>query len=195
MELTTELATKWFELYVQSIQEHKDQLNELDTAIGDGDHGTNMLRGVEQVQTVLQQQATANLSDLLKQVAFALISKVGGASGPLYGTALLDMSKYVQEHDSQLSNLIASGAAGIKRRGQSQVGDKTMLDVWQPVADDLANNQFNSSNLDQHLQATADLEAKKGRASYLGERSVGHLDPGAKSSELLFDCLLQVLNK
>lgn len=192
MELTQTQAQAWLASFATTILDHKAELNELDTAIGDGDHGTNMTRGVTQIQTVLQ-TSLPDLSTLLKQVAYAFISKVGGASGPLYGTAFLDMSNAAKQQSAELADLIQTGAAGIQRRGQAQVGDKTMLDVWQPVAQALAANQLTSQKIDTYLQATRDLVAKKGRASYLEERSRGHLDPGAQSSDYLFQTLLTVL--
>lgn len=192
MELTQTQAQAWLASFSTTILDHKAELNELDTAIGDGDHGTNMTRGVTQIQTVLQ-TSLPDLSTLLKQVAFAFISKVGGASGPLYGTAFLDMSNAAKQQSAELADLIQTGAAGIQRRGQAQVGDKTMLDVWQPVAQALAANQLTSQKIDTYLQATRDLVAKKGRASYLEERSRGHLDPGAQSSDYLFQTLLTVI--
>lgn len=192
MELTQTQAQAWLASFATTILDHKAELNELDTAIGDGDHGTNMTRGVTQIQTVLQ-TSLPDLSTLLKQVAFAFISKVGGASGPLYGTAFLDMSNAAKQQSAELADLIQTGAAGIQRRGQAQVGDKTMLDVWQPVAQALVANQLTSQKIDTYLQATRDLVAKKGRASYLEERSRGHLDPGAQSSDYLFQTLLTVI--
>lgn len=192
MELTQTQAQAWLASFATTVLDHKAELNELDTAIGDGDHGTNMTRGVTQIQTVLQ-TSLPDLSTLLKQVAFAFISKVGGASGPLYGTAFLDMSNAAKQQSAELADLIQTGAAGIQRRGQAQVGDKTMLDVWQPVAQALAANQLTSQKIDSYLQATRDLVAKKGRASYLEERSRGHLDPGAQSSDYLFQTLLTVI--
>ena len=192
MELTQTQAQAWLASFATTILDHKAELNELDTAIGDGDHGTNMTRGVTQIQTVLQ-TSLPDLSTLLKQVAFAFISKVGGASGPLYGTAFLDMSNAAKQQSAELADLIQTGAAGIQRRGQAQVGDKTMLDVWQPVAQALAANQLTSQKIDTYLQATRDLVAKKGRASYLEERSRGHLDPGAQSSDYLFQTSLTVI--
>ena len=192
MELTQTQAQAWLASFATTILDHKAELNELDTAIGDGDHGTNMTRGVTQIQTVLQ-TSLPDLSTLLKQVAFAFISKVGGASGPLYGTAFLDMSNAAKQQSAELADLIQTGAAGIQRRGQAQVGDKTMLDVWQPVAQALAANQLTSQKIDTYLQATRDLVAKEGRASYLEERSRGHLDPGAQSSDYLFQTLLTVI--
>lgn len=192
MELIQTQAQAWLASFATTILDHKAELNELDTAIGDGDHGTNMTRGVTQIQTVLQ-TSLPDLSTLLKQVAFAFISKVGGASGPLYGTAFLDMSNAAKQQSAELADLIQTGAAGIQRRGQAQVGDKTMLDVWQPVAQALAANQLTSQKIDTYLQATRDLVAKKGRASYLEERSRGHLDPGAQSSDYLFQTLLTVI--
>lgn len=189
MELTLDLAKKWIKSFDQSIHNNKDYLNELDTAIGDGDHGTNMDRGAQQIDSVLATESV-DLSDLLKKVAFALISKVGGASGPLYGTAFLDMSKKAKE-TNDLNTLIATGTNGVQRRGKAKLGDKTMLDVWQPVSEDMKNNAFNESNLQKHLEAEKPLVAKKGRASYLEGRSANHLDPGAQSSYYLFNDLLK----
>ena len=103
------------------------------------------------------------------------------------------MSNAAKQQSAELADLIQTGAAGIQRRGQAQVGDKTMLDVWQPVAQALAANQLTSQKIDTYLQATRDLVAKKGRASYLEERSRGHLDPGAQSSDYLFQTLLTVI--
>ncbi len=120
----------------------------------------------------------------------ALISKVGGASGPLYGTAFLEMAKKSKD-TTDLGELFAAANAGIKKRGGAQVGDKTMVDVWEPLSDQLAQGSLAQEDIDKAVDGTRGLVAKKGRASYLGDRSVGHLDPGAMSSGYLFTALIE----
>lgn len=192
MKLEVETASKWIKLFTKKVQENKAVLNELDTAIGDGDHGTNMDRGAKAIDDALAKKTPTDLADLLKTTAFAMIQKVGGASGPLYGTAFLDMSKAAKE-DTDLAKLVQIGADGIKRRGQSDVNMKTMIDVWQPVADDLQQNSLSQEQVNNALQSTKDMIATKGRASYLEEKSKGHLDPGSQSSAYLFDALVTVI--
>lgn len=191
LELTD--AKKWINLFVEKLENNQATLNELDTAIGDGDHGTNMDRGAKAVTDSLTKKDPDNLADLYKATAFAMIQKVGGASGPLYGTAFLDMSKAVKEENIELSDLIQVGTDGIKRRGQSDVGMKTMIDVWQPVSDSLKADKFDQSVIDNALSKVKDLVATKGRASYLEEKSKGHIDPGAQSSAYLFESLIEVI--
>lgn len=192
MELSLADTKKWIELFVQKVESEKSQLNELDTAIGDGDHGTNMDRGMKAITDAFSKKEPEDIVSLYKTVAFALIQKVGGASGPLYGTAFLDMSKKAKD-DADLTTLIQTGLAGLKRRGQSDVGMKTMIDVWEPVANALKADEFNQSVIDEALTSNKALVATKGRASYLEEKSKGHLDPGAQSSAYLFEALLTVL--
>lgn len=192
LELTN--AEQWIKLFTSKLDENVSTLNELDTAIGDGDHGTNMERGAKAVKEALDKQAPADLSALFKTTAFAMIQKVGGASGPLYGTAFLDMSKAAKD-EADLAKLVQVGADGIKRRGQSDVKMKTMIDVWQPVADDLSAGPLTADQVDQALQSTKGMVATKGRASYLEEKSVGHLDPGSQSSAYLFDSLIEALGE
>ncbi len=192
MELTLDIATKWINLFVEKLENNTAELNELDTAIGDGDHGTNMDRGAKAVKEALAKKAPADLSELFKTTAFAMIQKVGGASGPLYGTAFLDMSKAAKD-DSDLAQLVQIGSDGIKRRGQSDVKMKTMIDVWQPVADDLKSGSLSDDQVESALNSTKDMVATKGRASYLEEKSVGHLDPGSQSSAYLFESLVEVI--
>lgn len=192
LELTN--AEQWIKLFTSKLDENVSTLNELDTAIGDGDHGTNMERGAKAVKEALDKQTPADLSALFKTTAFAMIQKVGGASGPLYGTAFLDMSKAAKDEDD-LAKLVQVGADGIKRRGQSDVKMKTMIDVWQPVADDLSAGPLTADQVDQALQSTKGMVATKGRASYLEEKSVGHLDPGSQSSAYLFDSLIEALGE
>ncbi|APU71046.1 dihydroxyacetone kinase subunit L [Companilactobacillus crustorum] len=193
LELTD--AKKWINLFVEKLEANKSELNELDTAIGDGDHGTNMDRGAQAVTEALGKKEPENLTDLYKTTAFAMIQKVGGASGPLYGTAFLDMSKAVKEDNLELSDLIQIGTDGIKRRGQSDVGMKTMIDIWQPVTEALKANKLNQQVIDAALNNVKELVATKGRASYLEEKSKGHIDPGAQSSAYLFESLIEVIGE
>ncbi len=131
-----------------------------------------------------------SLEAVLKQTAMALISKVGGASGPLYGSAFMAMAKKAKE-TRDLSVLIEAGLEGIKHRGKADVGDKTMIDMWQPVATALKEGTFSQATIDQALLDVKPLKAKKGRASYVGDRSIGALDPGAVSSGYLFEALIE----
>ncbi|AUI71058.1 dihydroxyacetone kinase subunit DhaL [Companilactobacillus alimentarius] len=192
MELNLADTKKWMNLFVEEVEKNKSNLNELDTAIGDGDHGTNMDRGMQAITAALEKKEPSDLAELYKTVAFAMIQKIGGASGPLYGTAFLDMSKKAKE-TADLTELIQVGTDGLKRRGQSDVGMKTMIDVWQPVATALKDNKFNQQAVDEALESTKDMVATKGRASYLEEKSRGHLDPGSQSSAYLFGALIKVI--
>ncbi|PMD72219.1 dihydroxyacetone kinase subunit DhaL [Companilactobacillus nuruki] len=195
MKLELADAKKWIDLFIEELKENKSNLNELDTAIGDGDHGTNMDRGASAVVESFAKKDPENLTDLYKATAFAMIQKVGGASGPLYGTAFLDMSKAVKEENLELGELVQVGTDGIKRRGQSDVGMKTMIDVWQPVSDALKAESLNQSVIDEALSKVKGLVATKGRASYLEEKSKGHIDPGAQSSAYLFESLIKVIGE
>lgn len=195
MKLELAQARKWIDLFVEKIEANKSELNELDTAIGDGDHGTNMDRGAKAITDSFNKKDPETISDLYKATAFAMIQKVGGASGPLYGTAFLDMSKAVKTDNIELADLIQIGADGIKRRGESDVNMKTMIDVWQPVAEDLKSGSLTAANVESALNSTKDMVATKGRASYLEEKSKGHLDPGSQSSAYLFDSLIEVMGE
>lgn len=188
-ELTVNVAQRWLDGFAAAIAEHKDYLSELDTPIGDGDHGSNMARGLAAVQEAIDGKEFANLKDLFKSVAMALISKVGGASGPLYGTAFLEMAK-LGDTDSDLGDLLAAALAGIEKRGGATPGDKTMVDVWTPVVQAVQAGGLQQSDVDAAVNSTEAMVARKGRASYLGERSVGHLDPGSMSSGYLFTALI-----
>ncbi|HIY93697.1 dihydroxyacetone kinase subunit DhaL [Companilactobacillus sp. HBUAS56275] len=194
MELNLADTKKWIELFVKKVEDNTSELNELDTAIGDGDHGSNMARGMAAVTDALNKKEPTDLADLYKTVAFAMIQKVGGASGPLYGTAFLDMSKKAKD-TTDLAELVQVGCDGLKRRGQSDIGMKTMIDVWQPVAESLKVDHFSKNVVEDALNSTKDMVATKGRASYLEEKSKGHLDPGSQSSAYLFESLLEVLGE
>lgn len=190
MDLTHEQAKRWLLNFHQKVTENKAYLSDLDQAIGDGDHGSNMARGTEAVKDKLESVTEDSLEAVLKQAAMALISKVGGASGPLYGSAFMAMAKTAKE-TSELSTLIEAGLDGIKHRGKADVGDKTMIDMWQPVATALREDTLSMATIDQALADVKPLKAKKGRASYVGERSIGALDPGAVSSGYLFTALIE----
>lgn len=184
---TPENLRKTLELFNEKIQIKKDYLSELDTPIGDGDHGNNMARGME---AVMAADLSGELPDVFKATAMALISKVGGASGPLYGTAMMEMMKASKEtNDPEM--LLKAAIAGIEKRGNSQPGEKTMLDLWVPAVENLNNGTLNSATLEVLVEQTKNIKATKGRASYLGERSIGHIDPGAMSSAYLFESMIE----
>ncbi|MGR3742328.1 dihydroxyacetone kinase subunit DhaL [Companilactobacillus sp. DQM5] len=188
--LNNEQILTWMKIYQEKISQNKQTLSDLDDVIGDGDHGNNMDRGMTAVISDLESKKPNNITESFKLIAMALMSKVGGASGPLYGTAFLEMGK--TSKDSQdIAELIAAGAKGIAKRGGASMGDKTMLDVWLPVADEIRHESLTNEKIDGFVELTKNMQAKKGRASYLGERSIGHIDPGAESTGMLFKSLLE----
>ncbi|MDT0091652.1 dihydroxyacetone kinase ADP-binding subunit DhaL1 [Listeria marthii] len=187
-------ALRWLNDFGERVQENKQLLSDLDQAIGDGDHGINMARGLSELKKAFAEKEPADLKDVFKTAGMTMVSKVGGASGPLYGTAFLNMSKAIDSDTIDavgLTNVIEAGLEGIEKRGKSHAGEKTMIDVWEPVVHALHQEDLTDDVVDAALQKTKDLKATKGRASYLGERSIGHLDPGAYSSALLFHAMLQ----
>lgn len=185
-----EKVSQWIELFGEKVTENKDLLNKLDTAIGDGDHGSNLTRGAAAVKEKATETDYDNLSDVFKDVGMTLVSKVGGASGPLYGSAFINMAKIAKE-TNDIGEILASGLEGIQRRGHAEAGEKTMVDEWIPVIEAIKNNTLSIDKIDEALNSTKDMKATKGRASYLGDRSVGHIDPGAQSSAYLFEALLE----
>lgn len=185
------IAKAWMTSFNDKVQENKDYLSELDTPIGDGDHGSNMARGMAAVMEALDQSEPATTADLFKLVSMQLLSKVGGASGPLYGSAFIGMTK-AEQAGVDLPGLIEAGLEMIQKRGKATTNEKTMVDVWAGVLDALKENKLNAAIIDQLVQASKDMKATKGRASYVGERSIGHVDPGSSSSGLLFKALLEV---
>lgn len=189
MDLTVDLYEKWMKNFNSLITNNREYLNNLDESIGDGDHGSNMFRGMKAVIDTLNIKKPNNVTDALKLTAMALISKVGGASGPLYGTAFLEMAKE-SVNTNNLDKLLNVALQGIMKRGGAKVGDKTLVDVWVIVLKKLETNSLSKEEIDKAVKSTEDLIAHKGRASYLGKRSKGHLDPGSVSSGYLFDALL-----
>ena len=190
MELTLALTKQWMKLFAEKIEANKAYLSDLDTPIGDGDHGNNMARGMVAVQEAFRSKNPTDVTSALKLVAMSLISKVGGAAGPLYGTAFLEMAK-LSTSTKDLGLLTEAAVNGIKKRGGANAGDKTMVDVWFVAVPALKENSLTAKQIEEAVQSTKDMEAKKGRASYLGERSIGHLDPGSVSSGYLFQALLE----
>ena len=190
MELTLALTKQWMKLFAEKIEANKAYLSDLDTPIGDGDHGNNMARGMVAVQEAFRSKNPTDVTSALKLVAMSLISKVGGAAGPLYGTAFLEMAK-LSTSTNDLGLLTEAAVNGIKKRGGANAGDKTMVDVWLVAVSALKENSLTAKQIEEAVQSTKDMEAKKGRASYLGERSIGHLDPGSVSSGYLFQALLE----
>jgi dihydroxyacetone kinase-like protein len=185
------------------ISENARMLTELDTAIGDGDHGENMMRGFKAVTKKLAAEAApADLTALFKLVGMALLSSVGGAAGPLYGGFFLALSKATAGKQilgkAELQQILTEGLADIQRRGKAQLGDKTMVDALVPALQAFRASpdgdltpalKAAAEQAHRSAEATIPLQARKGRASYLGERSIGHQDPGATSSWLLLRAL------
>ncbi|MBC2025722.1 dihydroxyacetone kinase subunit DhaL [Listeria booriae] len=193
MTYNTKWAVQWLQDFSERVIQNKQLLSDLDQAIGDGDHGINMARGLTELQKALVEKEPASVKDTFKTAGMTILSKVGGASGPLYGSAFLAMSKAIDTDtltENQLIEALEAGLAGIEHRGKSHAGEKTMIDVWEPVIHALRQDELTSDVIEAALQKTKDLKATKGRAAYLGDRSIGHLDPGAYSSALLFQALL-----
>ncbi|MBC1906716.1 dihydroxyacetone kinase subunit L [Listeria booriae] len=193
MTYNTKWAVQWLQDFSERVIQNKQLLSDLDQAIGDGDHGINMARGLTELQKALAEKEPASVKDTFKIAGMTILSKVGGASGPLYGSAFLAMSKAIDNDtltETQLIEALEAGLAGIEHRGKSHAGEKTMIDVWEPVIHALRQDELTSDVIEASLQKTKDLKATKGRAAYLGDRSIGHLDPGAYSSALLFQALL-----
>ena len=208
MNVTKQQIINWLQTVAKTISENKDYLTELDAAIGDADHGINLDRGFQKVAPQLPKLETKDIGTILKTVSMTLISSVGGASGPLYGTFFLRASTIAMGKEeltpTELVDLLQAGVAGVVGRGKANLGDKTMVDTLSPAvktfAELVAKGNTTVEALKQAVQAaetgmkqTIPLVAKKGRASYLGERSAGHQDPGATSSFLILQALLESL--
>lgn len=203
--LATADLVAWIRASAALIDTHADELTELDAAIGDADHGANMRRGLLAAVETLEAATLTGPDAVLKQVAMVLISKVGGTSGPLYGTFFLRAATAVKGKETleldDIKAAFAAGLAGIQARGHAQAGEKTMLDAWIPAleafgeqADLPAAVSAGAAAADAGRAATEPMLATKGRASYLGERSIGHIDPGAASTALLWQALEQVVS-
>ena len=199
MSLDAAWAQRWIELAAADIAEQRDYLVDLDRAIGDGDHGENMDRGFKAALEALGQAQPASVAEVLKTVAKTLMSTVGGAAGPLYGTAFLRASKAAGDGEldgAGVAAVIAGALNGIQARGKATTGEKTMVDAWtlaleaaraaaEAGSDPVAVLEAAATAAEAGAAATEPMRATKGRASYLGERSIGHLDPGAVSTSLI----------
>jgi len=190
--------------FAGEMSEHRAELVALDTAIGDGDHGTNMNRGMTKAIEKLGAAEQADPGAVLKTVAMALVSSVGGAAGPLYGTLFLQIGGALAGQDEvDLKSYAAAwrkGLEGVQARGKAELGDKTMIDALTPAVEALESASDLESGLqaavqaaEEGMKATTPLVARKGRASYLGERSKDHQDPGATSTYYLFKSAAEAL--
>jgi dihydroxyacetone kinase-like protein len=196
----TSAVSGWVREFARLVAANKDELTELDSAIGDADHGANMDRGMAAVVAALDAEAPGTPAALLKRTGMTLVSKVGGASGPLYGTAFLRMAAAAGDADSLdaqgFAKVLRAALDGVVARGKAEAGDKTMYDALAPAVEALDAALDAGQSLHDALQAavhaaekgrdaTIPMVARKGRASYLGERSAGHQDPGATSVTML----------
>jgi dihydroxyacetone kinase-like protein len=205
----TAALTPWLRRFAELVAEHRDELTALDAAIGDADHGTNMDRGASAVVAALDDDAPAAPGPLLKLVGMTLVRTVGGAAGPLYGTFFLRAATALGDDAGSVpaatfATALRAGIDGIVARGKAEPGDKTMVDALAPAVDALERDLARGGDLAAALGAAAvaadagrdgtiPLPARKGRASYLGERSVGHQDPGATSAALLVRAAAETL--
>ena len=195
----------------ETIEKEKDHLSELDRAIGDGDHGVTMSIGWTAVKEKLNDiNPEDGFQKICTQIASSFLSAVGASAGPLYATALMRGGMAVKEEENldvfAFSNFLDAATNGIKERGKAEIGDKTMLDVWMPAADEMKKQVSNGADLmialecavkkaENAMNDTKNLLAKKGRASKLGDRSIGHIDPGAASSFAIINSIFQTLKK
>lgn len=196
-DLDAEFFRRWLTAAAAAVDREAGRLTELDSAIGDADHGANMQRGFAAVTAVLEKEEPATPGAVLALAGRQLISTVGGASGPLYGTLLRRTGKDLGDEPKvsrqRLAQALGAGVAAVAQLGGAQAGDKTMLDALLPAVDALAESFAAARDAAaQGALATVPLQARKGRASYLGERSIGHQDPGATSSALLIGALAEV---
>jgi len=210
MQMTAEQVIRFIEEVAAQVRDQRDYLTQLDAAIGDADHGANLDRGFSTVLTRLPGVADKDIGTILKTVGTTLVSTVGGASGPLYGTAFLRASAVATNRteldEAAIINALEAALEGLHARGKAQRGEKTMIDAIAPGVETLkqayaAGDPFvvalhkAVAATTAGMQATIDMPATKGRASYLGERSVGHQDPGATSAHLMAQALLRVIER
>ncbi|MBC7297393.1 MAG: dihydroxyacetone kinase subunit L [Demequina sp.] len=206
--MTIDSALAWLDNFAHQVTEQKAYLTELDSAIGDADHGINMARGMTAVMAKLETTTPPTLDELFKSVGMTLVTSVGGASGPLYGTFFLRIGTSIGAVSScdgaGLAASLRAGLGGLVARGKAELQDKTMFDAMAPALDAFDAALASGRSLQECTaaardaaavgrDATVDLVARKGRASYLGERSKGHMDPGATSTAMLFDALADTI--
>ncbi len=204
--MAPEVIGRFIDAAVAAIREQAAHLTELDRAIGDGDHGINMQRGFDAVAEARDEICGLPLPDALHKIGMTLVMKIGGAAGPLYGSLFMAMGKAAPESlggVAEAAMALQAGVNGVKQRGKSQAGEKTMLDVLVPVTEALEAAAAEGAApdmllallreaADKGLESTRGMLATKGRASFLGERSIGHIDPGARSSQILVNCVCDI---
>jgi phosphoenolpyruvate---glycerone phosphotransferase subunit DhaL len=208
MTITREHILLWLKRLVKTYEENRERLTQLDAAVGDADHGINMDRGFRKVSEKLPGLENRDIGGILRETGMTLIASVGGASGPLYGTFFIKASEGAAGRDSldarTFAAIVKNGVEALKARGKAQRGDKTMVDALEPAARSLEDEADKGGSpaeclrsavrsAEEGMKATVPLAAKRGRASYLGERSVGHQDPGATSSYLMIKALGDVI--
>jgi dihydroxyacetone kinase-like protein len=191
------LTRQLIESVSRRVIDHADELTALDQAIGDGDHGLNMKRGFEAVLVDLDSHSGKPLPEALKAVGMALVMKVGGASGPLYGTLFMTLGKELPPEPTiqDVARALAVAIEAVKARGKSDLGQKTMLDVLAPAQAALAEGRDPAAAAAEAAEATIPMKALRGRASFLGDRSIGHMDPGARSSALIISAITEVVGR
>ncbi|CAI1126540.1 dihydroxyacetone kinase subunit DhaL [Serratia proteamaculans] len=207
MALTKQQVVDWLMRCGEVFTQQRDFLTQLDTEIGDSDHGLNMNRGFNKVVEKLPSVADKDIGFILKNTGMTLLSSVGGASGPLFGTFFIRAAQSANAKQSldlaELHQMMQEGVEGVVMRGKAEPGDKTMCDAWWAVVESLGQSaqqplsvaealQRASERAEQAVESTITMQARKGRASYLGERSIGHQDPGATSVMLMMKTLAAV---
>lgn len=205
-DLTRDQILTWLIAYINAVNANADELNRLDSALGDGDFGASMQRGVQAIGNKMQGFADKDIGTIFKTIGMALVSAMGGTSGPLLGTMFIQMSSKSMGKQAlslaEWTETLQAGIDGIMMRGKAQVGDKTMLDALVPALDALKN--FDGTDLSAALRQSADaaskgrddtanIIAKKGRASYVGERGLGNIDPGAANAALFLGALAEIV--
>jgi dihydroxyacetone kinase-like protein len=210
LSVTYDDVVRFIHSFQAVVAENKEYLTKLDAAIGDGDHGINMDRGMKAAVAKIDGHQPGDIGGLLKTVGMALVSSVGGAGGPLYGTLFMQLGMPLGgKSEMELADWVAAVEAGVKglqMRGKAEPEDKTMVDAWIPARDALQAAAKDGTSMgealnrsaaaaEEGMSATIPLVARKGRASYLGERSAGHQDPGATSTYLLIRCAADTWNK
>lgn len=204
MNFTVEQSIKWLEKASEKFEENKQYLTELDQPIGDGDHGINMARGFKEVVKVLRERKYETTAEVMKAIALTIMSKVGGASGPLYGTVFLRMSFVFKEKEiidyATFVHGLDEALKGLKKRGRAKEGEKTLIDVWEPVVRKLKEEdnfkvEVLLTTAKKAMEQTKETIGMKGRAAYFKEESIGHIDPGSASSYFLFEALAEILKE
>jgi len=207
--MTTTILPQLLNAIEFTIHDNADEVTELDRAIGDGDHVINLQRGIAAVQAIEPELVTLDWSQAFMKIGMTLMSTMGGASGSLFGTLFISMAKAAKDQELDIATFAAifsQGVESVKQRGKADIGEKTMLDTLIPVANRLKEDSTNGTDLNQLLTnlseqaitgmaSTRDMIATKGRASFLGERAIGHIDAGARTSQLMICAMTQVLAK